>query len=1098
MKIKSLTLYKTQLDSQYKNVIDSGRDGVMSKNRFKTQVLDAYYSPLVIYNSNNIKSVKETDGDMVISISREYTDIMNDGYNYVVIDNGSQVYFYFITNMESLNDGNNPSMLIGLERDAWSNNIEYFTSNNHDDKNQVIRSHFNRWHGGKNSLYPYYIPSNDISNFTTKTKERYYYIGGGGNVVWCGVRFSKDTIVSGSFLGSLAHSLDSLLGPFNLTEEIGNVIKYLSEGYSIVDAIKMVVKDEATLEGILNGGNWKNLRDLNWVGSSMYESSAPIIYFPTAIIYGVNDGVPDISLNFTADLGGATFSYNLGTPEAVNKLFNFEAEEILESFLTTTPPFKYTVSNNNISVSGVYSSSIPLRNTSGSKYIFPYSNDGSSTLGYVYLSTTLNSHTDFSYTYQSPLDNINPSSSIGRKLFDQYASYSDVLELEPRIYCSPYVRLYSTFGQAEVEIPVISDKVHVVNKLLQGQKTEPMLSVFLNNDLISGYNNIGTPGGLPTSYDKWKDYVLGSVINMGSSILGHSPSTSISETKQHYTKNADPEIIKKRNKATNYRLATTYKKEGRSITEDMTQSTMSTSGRGIGYGVASGVMDTVRSGFAITGQATRPTVPSVKANNNIEKFFPKIVTDSFSDIKELHDVLGEMYLYGYRYPDVKSVRDNCRVWFDYCETAGCILSGLTNYHDRQIIESAFDRGITKWHAELNGVGFNSDFNRNLNNVEREWATTTDLPYFYKFQSSIPTNNYGTAGDNYNLITDGGKYNEYGLTTTSGYGAHSKTNIPVNWKNILYQFKISKLPLNSGKILAFENVYRVSYDYTTDKILFDDVDTGLFGRDVVGKTVTIYYRGGSSLYTTVFRVWLDGELIKNGVKKAESYTGNYKFNICGVPGLRLASVSYSGTDLSGDITQATEWISNHLLPGVPEPYTPPVLTALQSTKTTQYLDTGIKADDVIYIEGEMESVNVQASVMCGVLSTNVSQRNYIYRHTASELYYYPSSGYPFFNGATGYDNSFHIYKTDGSGLFIDGKKVITHNAAPGKSNYNYYLFNGNNNGVAGKGMAGMQIKWFKIYKGTSKELVRDFVFRLDDNDVPALYDNISKSYFYIQE
>jgi hypothetical protein len=924
MKIKSLTLYKTQLDSQYKNVIDSGRDGVMTKEKFKTQVLDAYYSPLAIYNSNNIKSVKETDGDMVVCISREYTDIMNDGYNYVVIDNGSQFYFYFITNMESLNDGDNPSMLIGLERDAWSNNIEYFTSDNHDDKNQVIRSHFNRWYGSRNSLYPYYIPSNDISNFATKTNESYYYIGGGGNVVWCGVRFSKDTIVDGSFLGSLAHSLDSLLSPFDLTEEVANVIKYISEGYSIADAIKMVVKDETSLEGILNGGGWKNIRDLGWVGSSMYESSAPIIYFPTAIISGVNDGIPDISLNFTATLGNNSYSYSLGDNLTINKLFNFEAEEILESFLTTTPPFKYTVSNNNISVSGVYSSSTPLRNSSGSKYIFPYSNDGTSTLGYIYLSTILNSHTDFSYTYQSPLDNINPSSTIGEKLFDKYASYRDVLELEPRIYCSPYVRLYSTFGQAEVEIPVISDKVHVVNKLLQGQKTEPMLSVFLNNDLISGYNNIGTPGGLPTSYDKWKDYVLGSVINMGSSILGHSPSTSISETTQHYTKNADPEIVKKRNKATNYRLATTYKKEGRSITEDITQSTMSTSGRGIGYGVASGVMDTVRSGFAITGQATRPTIPSVKANNNIEKFFPKIVTDSFSDIKELHDVLGEMYLYGYRYPDVKSVRDNCRVWFDYCETAGCILSGLTNYHDRQIIESAFDRGITKWHAELDGAGFNSDFNRNLNNVEREWISTIELPYFYKFQSSTPTDNYGTAGDDYDLITDNGQYNDYGLTTTSfsGYGAHSKNKMYVTWNNMLYQFKISELSSSSGNILAFDN-YSVSYDNTTDKILLDGADTGLLGSDVVGKTVTIYYRGGGSYYNTVFRVWLDGELITNGLKNAKSNIGNYNLYICGVPGLRLASVSYSDTDLSGDIEQATEWVASHQLPGVAKPVVPPV-------------------------------------------------------------------------------------------------------------------------------------------------------------------------------
>ena len=60
MKIKSLTLYKTELDAQYTNVIDGGRDDSYNLSTLKTDIFDAFFSPYVIYNSDNIKSVKET------------------------------------------------------------------------------------------------------------------------------------------------------------------------------------------------------------------------------------------------------------------------------------------------------------------------------------------------------------------------------------------------------------------------------------------------------------------------------------------------------------------------------------------------------------------------------------------------------------------------------------------------------------------------------------------------------------------------------------------------------------------------------------------------------------------------------------------------------------------------------------------------------------------------------------------------------------------------------------------------------------------------------------------------------------------------------
>ena len=52
MKIKSLTLYKTELDAQYTNVIDGGRDDSYNLSTLKTDIFDAFFSPYVILQSS--------------------------------------------------------------------------------------------------------------------------------------------------------------------------------------------------------------------------------------------------------------------------------------------------------------------------------------------------------------------------------------------------------------------------------------------------------------------------------------------------------------------------------------------------------------------------------------------------------------------------------------------------------------------------------------------------------------------------------------------------------------------------------------------------------------------------------------------------------------------------------------------------------------------------------------------------------------------------------------------------------------------------------------------------------------------------------------
>ena len=138
MKIKKLTLYKTKLDYDYNNVIDSGKNYELTKKEYKENILDAFYSPLSIYNGD-AKSGREKDGELTISIARDYETLRN--YNYAVIENANGFNFYFITSIDGENDSETPITFLSLKRDAWSNNIDIITDKTIEDRNNIIIIH---------------------------------------------------------------------------------------------------------------------------------------------------------------------------------------------------------------------------------------------------------------------------------------------------------------------------------------------------------------------------------------------------------------------------------------------------------------------------------------------------------------------------------------------------------------------------------------------------------------------------------------------------------------------------------------------------------------------------------------------------------------------------------------------------------------------------------------------------------------------------------------------------------------------------------------------------------------------------------------------
>ena len=891
MKIKSLTLYKTSLDVSYSNVIDGGRDDSYTNATLKADVFDAYYSPYVIYNNaNDIKSVKEVDGNCEIFIAQDYSEMLSDGYNYAIIDNGNKYFYYFIVGMESMNDGQSPSMTISLKRDAWCNNIEYFTNHVEDDSNNVVRSHFPRWYGSNNLYYPYYYKSDDGTVFTKLRKEDVLYYGGSANVVWCGVRFSRDTITDGSYASGIINTIRDItkaLMPDNLyttaqkvkisNDFANSVAEKVSNGETLLNAIKLTLipnDDEGnapfTIDAIFNNGQWKDIGDGVNFGASVYEAACPLYYFPVAIMTGVTDGVPNYTLSFSMVAGGSTWTYNFTDAGNIMKIFNFGAEEIQDAFLTLCPPISYSVSGSTITVnSAVGVSNKRLRNSSGTAYIFPASDTDVPGFAYITQCPVSSTSLTLNDTYINDITGFSYTSAVGSKLFNPLNTYDDVKMLEPRIYCTPYTDVVVSVGSYTEQVPIVYDRTNIKLVFAMGNKSEPNVSLFLNNMLISAYNNIGSIGKLPTSYDKWKDFGISQLINMGqSAINSYSPGrvTTTSRSSTQTTKDTgrlttSANISKNKKGEVNRRINTIKNVEGSEETVEKLVNTSSSSPASIsGAGIVGGVVRGVGQGLEIMGSATSPNMPSVLSNNNIEMQIPRVITEQWADERELYDLLANLHLYGYTHGEVKSVKNNNRVWWDFCRTEGCSLPGITNYMDRYELEDAFDRGVTKWHAELSAFGFAHTFDRNRNNVEREFVNSEDAYASFRFKSSTPSKNFGTSG--YTSTVTYGGINENGAT-----GAITLSNVPSGLNYPLYQLKFSE----SGNWSASCNVkfgtgspsYGINFLGSTIQVSCGSPFTINYNcDDLVGKTFSF-----SCTYGAI-QVWVDG------VKIGEGYCTNF--------------------------------------------------------------------------------------------------------------------------------------------------------------------------------------------------------------------------------
>lgn len=140
MRIQSLTLYKTPLDSEYKNVYDD----YTNVNDYINFLSDNFQH--LDINIGYVKSRKDKNGNFSVVIPNYDSMDLHD-YNYMLINLGDIIADYkfaFIVSVGSINDSENSSnrsCILECKLDVWSNN--YLDWKNSNVLQKIVRGTFN-------------------------------------------------------------------------------------------------------------------------------------------------------------------------------------------------------------------------------------------------------------------------------------------------------------------------------------------------------------------------------------------------------------------------------------------------------------------------------------------------------------------------------------------------------------------------------------------------------------------------------------------------------------------------------------------------------------------------------------------------------------------------------------------------------------------------------------------------------------------------------------------------------------------------------------------------------------------------------------------
>lgn len=682
MKIKSLRLFQTELDSNYENVID-GYDTETEYLAF----LSRYYIDIPI---EKVKGLKEIDDRITITLPLQYSNFRY--YNYARLEyyarnaegiEYTDVSYYFITSSASLNDSQTPSTILTLDIDVFTYwYLRRLKNENYNDINLVSKRHFEECINGDVLACKMYDTDEEIVE-TYQPQDNYK----GLKVLWARITTGKeieigfpdnDAIPTWTNFRQTIHTSSAAIQvrPLNTSMSVNNIL-YMPICVMEFDGInppKPSYNHQVayTRKNLVNG-NFVNEYEPTW--ELLYQELPELSQSPLPMVYGItteSSAVLKIELTYFSPV---KYSFELiGLNRELVLYDTYRSYNDGESKFVPLNCAKFSGESAIFSEGSALISKFGsnLHRENGEYLIFGcadyYKNP-------KYYDERLYPQKTF------PLSANIPSHTKG---------YENCVEYEARMHYFPYY--YNTFlvgGQKMFLKPIENDFEQIIS-IDYFNKTNVYYKIG-NSTEIDGKESspLSSKTNVIQSIDSGNEYLKNNSTSMlVNSVMSLAPSMTSSKMN---------EVVKGRNPYTGRMV----KMEERS-----------------------------RNRSSFTPNPT--TIPSVlasyvdaeKATDFVKNYEDNAFNDAYQDsiLYAITDIKNEcdrervyslIHYYGININKYLSLRENYHELYDFVKTTECSITFIPNFEHREIIERMYDRGVTRWH--LNGMKKIENYSNNGTN-----------------------------------------------------------------------------------------------------------------------------------------------------------------------------------------------------------------------------------------------------------------------------------------------------------------------------------------------------------------------------------------------
>ena len=671
MTIAEAYLFKTPLDSDYNNVIDTvNYNGDKKMLIFETMQRSYEYISFQAFS----RSVKRVGNSTLLTLPIIYEKGRQ--YNYLVIEDDLQeYYFYFINSVISENDNTSkPSSTFDLQWDCWNNNIDKFTFI----PNNIEIKHYNRFevdkdfYGNVTGLKPIYRPSQIPLNIPTIKKYKHLgtrYIPAFFKITlkeMCKIPVSENRY---DFENGLTFKLQ-LINNLNDTKEVN---------FTICDSV-----------------NNRYNRNIVYMLAGIFDQEEN--KFVNGKVSGKTLSFDDYEYDtsvYNFDFGDVNDTTGLRLPD---KLTPF----ISEIELTFNSPFN--ISSVGTTIRFLDNPIVCLNYENND----PYNFDVNSFIPYIIVGDCFNYRNfiavvawqeqryqaDFPVkTYSIDTDSISGYKTI---LHDKNLIQNEIDLIDPISFTPPFFKCDLAFNNENLNLFPVDNKTTNVSVELFMNTPQPQFKIKTGGEYYFTDRNIfvKNSGFFSLGVDSLQNFLLKNsgqmnvegirnIFNMGVNLLQVTAGLNY-----HDSSMAESGFTGWFNNGFNL------------ISKAMA---VRDADKTVDYWVTNeGECD------LIYQDRLRLQITEVNRNNISYKQY-----------------MNNVYIQGYNYPSVDSPFANSRISFDYVKTVGCDLSQLKcSNEDVTTLQNVFNRGVTKWHIYNGdgGITFSS-------NMIKDKATVNNLEIF---------------------------------------------------------------------------------------------------------------------------------------------------------------------------------------------------------------------------------------------------------------------------------------------------------------------------------------------------------------------------------